>query len=256
MKFKTIKLIGSLISDLFHLKTRRRKVAAIILAAGSGTRMESDTTKQWLTVGGLPVVARTAIEFNNCADVKEIILCVKEDEKSLYADFAEKYGITKLKAITVGGETRQMSALAGFKKISDNITHIAVHDSARCLVTDKMISSVIKEASRHGSAIAACKSTDTTKIANSDQFVMDSPKRSTIWQAQTPQVFETEIYRASAYYALDSGVSVTDDSSMAEHAGFQVKLVDCGKENIKITEPIDIVIAEAILKDRENRVKG
>ena len=247
---KSYKLSGALFSALKRLRPRRTYVSAIILAAGSGTRMGSSITKQWLDIGGIPTVVRSLMAFNACKSVKEIIVCAKKDEITRYDGLAEKYGIKKLKKVVAGKDTRQLSALEGFKNISDKATFVAVHDAARCLITPEMIEKTVKAAVLNGCAVAASKATDTVKLVNSRLLVTDTPDRETVWLAATPQVFETEIYRASAYVALKDKVSVTDDASMAEHAGFAVKLVDTGKENIKITTRQDVFLAEAILKMR------
>ena len=247
---KKYRLLGALFSALKRAKPKRVYVSAVILAAGSGTRMGGSVTKQWLDIGGIPTVVRSLIAFNSCKSVKEIILCVKGDEIEKYEGIAEKYGIKKLKKTVIGKETRQLSALEGFKNVSDRSTFVAVHDAARCLITPEMIEKTVREAVRYGSAVAASKATDTVKVTDNRLFVRSTPERETLWLAATPQIFETEIYRASAYVALRDKITVTDDASMAEHAGFSVKLVDVGKENIKITTPEDVFIAEAILKMR------
>lgn len=256
MKKLKYTLVGALLATIRRFRPRRTFISAIILAAGSGSRMGTETTKQWMMLEGEPVFVRSLRAFEECRRIKEIILCVKKDELAMYGDAAEiskKYGIKKLKAIVVGGSTRAESALNGFKKISDKSTHVAIHDAARCLVTPKMIRRVCSEAFAYGSAAAACRATDTVKLCDGAKgFVESTPERSKIWLAQTPQIFETEIYRASAYLALSDRYSVTDDCSLAEHAGFTVKLVDCGKENLKITEPVDLYFAEAVLKMRKD----
>lgn len=255
MKIKKRKLLGGILDKLCKKNFGKPKTAAIILAAGSGSRMgDGSSTKQWLELCGLPVVARSAAAFQACPMISEIIIVAKEDELKLYENFAEKYGISKLKTVIKGGSTRQSSALEGFKRISDKMTHVAVHDAARCLVTSEIIKKVISAAVSDGAAIAACHAPDTVKLAidKTDAPLVElTPERSKVWLAQTPQVFETEIYRASAYTALESGALVTDDASMAENAGFKVRLVDCGRENLKLTEPLDVIIAEGILKERE-----
>ena len=253
-KFK-YKLAGALIGALKRIKPRKIHVTAIILAAGSGKRMNSDITKQWIKLEDEPVFVHSLRAFDECKAVKDIILCVKHEEYSLYSNVAEKYGIKKLRYVVKGGKTRAASSLLGFKMISDATTHVAIHDAARCLITPKMIKSVVSEAITYGVAAAGCKATDTVKICNENGVVESTPKRSSVWQAQTPQIFETEIYRASAYLALSDKIAVTDDCSLAEHAGFKVHMVDCGKENIKITEPIDLYWAYAILKKRRNEAK-
>lgn len=247
---KKYKLLGALFSALKRVKPKRVYVSAIILAAGSGTRMGGSVTKQWLDIGGIPAVVRSLLAFDACKSVKEIILCVKRDELQRYEGLAKKYNIRKIRKTVVGKETRQLSALEGFKNVSEKATFVAVHDAARCLITPEMIEKTVRAAVMNGSAAAACKATDTVKLVNSRLLVTATPERDTVWLASTPQIFETEIYRASAYVALRDKIAVTDDASMAEHAGFAVKLVDIGKENIKITTPEDVFLAEAILKMR------
>ena len=256
MKFK-YKLAGALIGSLKRIKPRPIFVSAIVLAAGSGTRMGADITKQWLTLEGEPLFVHSLKALDSCRAVREIILCVKEDELSMFEDTASRYGVKKLKKVIAGGSTRAASAFVGFKQIDDKSTHVAVHDAARCLVTPQMIKRVISEAITYGSAAAACRATDTVKLCNDAEIVLNTPDRSGVWQVQTPQVFETEIYRASAYVAIRDKITVTDDCSLAEHAGFSVKMVDCGKENLKITEPIDMYFAEAVLaKRRDDEIKA
>lgn len=255
MKNTKLRFAGALKELFCHAIPKRKYISAVILAGGSGSRMNSSVTKQWMEIDGIPVFARALIQFQACPKIREIILCVKADERSLYSGIKEKYGITKLKSIVSGGATRAQSALNGFKRISDKCTHVAIHDAARCLVTPEMIEAVIKGAIKFGSATAASRATDTVKTATDDELILSTPERKTVWQAQTPQIFETEIYRASAYLALDKNLTVTDDCSMVESAGFKIKLIDCGKENLKITEPIDIYFAEAVLKMRQERIK-
>ena len=256
MKKSKLRLVGALVQTLKRVIPKRTYISAVILAAGSGTRMNSAITKQWLELNGRPLFVHSLTQFQLCPKIKEIILCVKAEEKELFDGVKETYGITKLKAVVTGGNTRADSALCGFKMISDKTTHVAIHDAARCLITPGMISEVIANAVRYGSATAACRATDTIKTATEDGLILSTPERKTVWQAQTPQIFETEIYRASAYLALDKKLTVTDDCSMAENAGFKIKLVDCGKENLKITEPIDLYFAEAILKMRAEAQGG
>ena len=255
MKKLKYNLAGALINSLKRIRTKPIYVSAVILAAGSGTRMGNDVTKQWLTLEGEPLFVHSLRAFDACRSVKEIILCVKADELPMYDGIAKKHGIKKLKTVIPGGNSRAQSAFEGFKRISDKCTHVAIHDAARCLITPKMIKKVVSGAVTYGSAAAACKATDTVKLCNDNAIVLSTPERSNVWQVQTPQIFETEIYRASAYFAKKDGIAVTDDCSLAEHAGFNVKMVDCGKENLKITEPIDMYFASAVLRKRKEHTK-
>lgn len=224
--------------------------SAIIVAAGSGTRAGGRTTKQMTELCGLPVIVRTVNTFEKCKFINEIIIVAKENELDLYETFQKEYGWKKVKSVVTGGSTRQISVLKGFKKISDKSQFIYIHDGARCLVTEKMIAEVGHAACMHGAAIAACKASDTVKIKEHKKI--STPDRNSVWLAQTPQVFMTEMYRAAAYSAVKNKTAVTDDASLCEALGFEVKPVDCTSQNIKITTPYDFAIAEAILKFREN----
>lgn len=225
--------------------------SAIILAAGSSTRMNGES-KQFIDLCGLPVVARTVIEFDRSPCIDEIIIVAKKDEIELYDDFAEKYGIKNPLKIVEGGETRQESARFGSDAVSTKSKFIAIHDGARCLVTEDMIYKACHGAYLHGGAILAVKATDTVKIGDKSAFIESTPERKYTWQAQTPQVFKTNAFRAAAYVARDEKFEGTDDASLLEHIRIPVKLVEGSRKNIKITEPSDIYFAQAVLRARED----
>ncbi len=244
--------IASLLRTLSNTANKPHFTSAIIAAAGSGTRMNtSGTTKQMLTLCGMPVVVRTLKAFEECEHINEIIVVAREDEIAAYDKYKSEYNITKLRAVVKGADTRQESVLNGFEAISDKSEFVAIHDAARCLITPDDISAVLREAYRCGAATAATRATDTVKRANSKNYITETPNRSEMWLAQTPQTFKTEVYRAAAYIAKEEGFTATDDNALAEHVGFDVKLVDTGTGNIKITTPIDLAVAEVILKNRE-----
>ncbi len=227
---------------------------AIILAAGSGSRMGlENTTKQMLNLDGMPVACRSIAIFEKCDKIKDIIVVAREDEISRYSIFAKEYGFKKIKKVVAGGKTRQESAMCGFKVISDKSDFVAIHDAARCLITEQNIYDVIQAAEKYGAASAASPVKDTIKLTNSQGFVMSTPERSTVWAAQTPQIFKADIYRAAAFWALKNKYEGTDDNSLAEEIGVRVKLVDCGYENIKITTPEDLHFAKMLLKNRSER---
>ena len=225
--------------------------SAVIVAAGNGVRAGGEIPKQFREVGGIPVIARTVNVFEQCKFINEIVIVAREGDENIFAEYEQKYGWKKLLRIVTGKATRQESVFEGFKAISDSSDYVYIHDGVRCLITPELIEKVGEQACLNGCAIAAAKASDSIKISDKGDIISDSPDRSTVWQAQTPQVFRTDIYRASADTALQSGYSASDDSMLAEKAGFPVKLVDCGHENMKITNPYDFAIAEAILKLRE-----
>lgn len=231
--------------------------SAIITVGGSGTRMQTadGTTKQFMEIAGLPIVTRTLLEFEKSPFIDEIIIVAKTDEADLYTDMINVHSLTKVKRVVKGGSTRQESVLNGFRSVSKKSDFVCIHDGVRCLITQENIKNVIKAAYASNCACAATKVYDTLKMADSSMFIESTPNREKAWCAQTPQVFKTNLYRACAYSAKKEGLSVTDDCMLVEHYGFKIKLVDCGRNNLKITTKDDIVLAEAILKAR-NKSNG
>lgn len=226
--------------------------SAILVAAGSSTRMAGAGSKQMLELDGMPVIARTLRTFNDSPRIDEIIVVAKPDEVDEYPRLAELYGITKITAVIPGGETRADSVLRGFRKISEKAKYVAIHDGARCLTTAEMIDAVWQKACRHGAAIAATRAIDTIKLADDKGFVAETLDRNLIWQAQTPQIFAAKVYTVAVYTALEANAlaAATDDCSLVERIQHPVKLVECGRDNIKITTPDDLARAEGILNAR------
>ena len=225
--------------------------SAVILAAGSSTRMGDGVSKQFLEVNGIPVVARSIIEFEKSEFIDEIIVVAKKEEISDYDGFAEKYGIEKPFKVIVGGETRQISARNGVDAVNDKSKFIAIHDAARCLITQELIARVCHSAYLHKGAILAIRATDTIKVGDKSAFIESTPDRRLTWQAQTPQVFSVNAFRAASYIARDEKFEGTDDASLLEHIQIPVKLVEGSSENIKITKSIDVYFAEAVLRARD-----
>ena len=240
--------------DGTNLKLFKPFTSAVITAGGSGTRMQNKNgqTKQFMDIAGLPVVTRTILEFQKSPYIDEIIIVSKFDEVDLYTQMIDDFSLSKVKQIVTNGKTRQESVLNGFKAISPESQYVCIHDGVRCLITQDIIKNVVKNAYQYKCACAASKVYDTLKMADSSLFIQQTPDREKAWYAQTPQVFQSDIYRACAYTALNESLSVTDDCMLVEHFGFKIKLVDCGRNNIKITTQDDIVLAEAILKARNN----
>ena len=245
--------IAELLRTVIGKNKKKYFTSAIILAAGSSTRMGDGVSKQFLSIGGMPVVSRTIMQFDRSEFIDEIIVVCKKDEIEMYDGFVEQYKISTPMKVVEGGSTRQESARFGSDAVDPKARYIAIHDAARCLITEEMIARVCHSAfiSRDRGAILAIKATDTVKIADKNAFIDTTPDRKTVWQAQTPQVFPLNAYRAAAYVARDEEFEGTDDASLLEHIKFPVKLVEGFRENIKVTEPIDILFAEAILNSRE-----
>lgn len=250
----------SRLADVFRAvgghPTPHNFTSVVVCAAGSSTRMSGDTTKQFLELDGIPVVVRTLQAYQATDCIHEIIVVAKADEIPLYEGLKERYGLSKLTKVIPGGETRQESSRLGSDEIDERAKYIAIADAARCLTTPEEITRVCHAAYQWEAASAAIPSTDTVKVADTSGFVESTTERARTWQAQTPQVFRVPVYRAAAYACRDEGFEASDDNSMVEHLHIPVKLVKTGRENIKITEPIDLVIAHAVLEARREARKA
>ena len=229
------------------MKGINNKVCAIILAAGSGSRMGRSVTKQRMMVLGESILHRSVRAFCNCKAIDSVVVVCREDEHAWVT--AEVKDFSKVCAVVHGGKNRAESARKGFLAIPDNIDFVAIHDGARCLVTDEIIRSVIEGAIIHGAATACSYVTDTVKHISSNGFVFETLPRNELVCAQTPQVFKRELY-SRAISECDLNEEITDDNMMIERLGYSVYSVDAGKHNIKITTAEDIDLAEFILERR------
>lgn len=236
-------------------KPAKHFTSALIAAAGSSTRMGTSKSKQLLDIDGTPVLARTLLAYEHAATVQEIVIVARKEDFDTFRALAEQYKITKLKRITTGGATRQDSVLRGLSVLSPKTRFLAIADGARCLITPEQIDRVNLTAYRTQAASAAVPATDTVKLTDEKGRAISTPDRSRVWLAQTPQTFSLALYRAAAYYAKENGVEATDDNALLEAVGHPVTMVDCGKENIKITTPGDIDLARAILARRADEQK-
>ena len=221
--------------------------SAVILAAGSGTRFSADVKKQFADVAGVPCIVHSLRAFEASPYIDEIVLV---GDTEVLRGIVSDYVISKVKAVVAGGETRQKSAVLGFDAISGKATHVAVHDAARCLVTPVIIEKTVRASYKYRAAAAAHACEDTVKLCDTEGVVEKTVDRDKVWTVQTPQVFEADVYRVAAYMAIKDKAVVTDDCMLCERLGFKVKMVECGRENIKLTSPADLRICEALLAAR------
>ncbi len=232
------------------------KVTAIITAAGSGSRMESETKKQYLNLGGRPVLLYTLDRFQNHQGIDEIILVVPADEieykKELVLGKTSKY--IKIKKIIPGGANRQESVYNGLLAAYD-ADIVLIHDGVRPFVTTLQIQRIIFAAQKTGAAILAIPATDTLKETGSDGFIKKSLPRDNIFYAQTPQGFDYELILSAHEAAAGEGFLGTDDASLLERTGRAVSIVPGSSSNIKLTAPSDLILAEAILELLKKKAK-
>jgi len=244
----------SKIAEWLQRTTNQNVTAAVIVAAGNSTRMGGNTNKQFLELHGVPVLAHTLLSYQHCKLISKIVVVTKPENFEAVYQMAKEYSITKLSALAAGGASRQESAKNGIAKLDEDVRYVAIADGARCLTTPKQIAKVCLKAYRYKAASAAHLISDTVKRTNSSGMVKETVDRTNLWQAQTPQIFHTALYQAALYKADEDNYSVTDDNSLIEHLGYQVKMVVCGIENIKITTPDDLPLAEAILQYRSTKI--
>lgn len=225
-------------------------VTAIILASGRGTRMGAGLDKCFLSLGPKPVVAWSLLAFEKCSEIDSIVLTVRKDQLAAARGLQMMFGISKLQKIVVGGTRRQDSVLAAIREIDGTDTRfIVVHDAARPCVTPELIRETLKFAKRCGSGIAACPVTDTIKVAGKGMVTEQTLDRSTLWAVQTPQAFAADkLIEAYTRLAADKERTFTDDAAVIEAAGEPTRLVKWEAPNLKITTPIDLTLAAAILK--------
>ena len=232
---------------------RRPRCAALVAAAGSSTRMGGGTNKLLLPLDGIPVLIRTLDALQRAERVDEIIVATREEELVEIAQLCHTYGITKCKKVVRGGESRAHSVMLAALEADKSMELLAVQDGARPLVTPELIDSVIAAAARCGAAAPAVPVKDTIKCVREDGAVAQTLDRSALRAVQTPQVFTADVLKAALQSVLEQGIEVTDDCGAVERLGKVVFLTKGEETNLKITTPADLVLAEAILKDREER---
>lgn len=247
----------NLVKNIFKLKKSKASkpyCTAVIAAAGSSTRMGGEN-KILAEIDGNPVLAYTLAAFEDCNCIDEIVIVTKEDSIVPIANLCAEHRISKATKIVCGGAERMDSVLIGVTEASEKAEFIAVHDGARPLVTDEIISDTFYEAVKNKAAAPAIPVNDTIKVATNG-IVERTLDRSMLCAVQTPQIFDSSILKAALLNAKKKKLAITDDCSAVELLGVKVHLTKGSFENIKITTVTDYAVAESILnrrKDDENR---
>ena len=223
---------------------------AILLCAGSGSRIGGTVPKQYLLLNKIPVCMHTASHFQKCDAIDAIILVCPSGDIKRMEDYVRKYGISKVVSICEGGRTRHESVCCGVSQLPSETEFVAIHDGARCLIEPYAIEQVIREAYVHKAAIAAGICVDTLKETDGNKNVLSTPDRNRYVNAQTPQVFEIGLYKKALKKSILENVEYTDDSALVEAISGAVKCVFHTSENRKITLQNDLEFAEFILKNR------
>ena len=228
---------------LLPLKT----CGVVVVAAGSASRM-GGIDKVMAELKGEPMIVRTVRNFQECDAVSEIVIVTREDLIVPISNLCRS--MDKVKAVVVGGKSRQESVNLGLNVLSDKVKLAAVHDGARPLITWQVIDRAIRAANTYGAAAPAIPVKDTIKVVEG-RVVKNTPDRATLFAVQTPQVFDFDLLRGALKKAEQEGAQVTDDCSAVELMGFKVKIVEGDERNIKVTTPMDLKIAEMLLEEMQ-----
>jgi len=230
---------------------KKIRAAAIIPAAGSGTRMYADRPKQYLHLSGKPILVHAIQPFTRSPFIDQIVVVVPAEKISETKAILQQYKvITPLVSVVEGGRRRQDSVRAGLEALRGDIEIVLVHDGARPLLSEKLISDCFEQTVTSGAAIAAVPVKDTLKRADSELLVTDTVDRNSLWQAQTPQGARKELLLRA--FEENLGEDVTDEASLLERAGIPVQLVVGEENNIKITRPEDLELAQSLMNDTTN----
>ncbi|HOQ08600.1 MAG TPA: 2-C-methyl-D-erythritol 4-phosphate cytidylyltransferase [Syntrophomonadaceae bacterium] len=225
----------------------------VIAAAGAGSRMGSRINKQYLLLNNRPVLAYSLDIFEQFEAVDEIVIVARASEISYCEEeIVRKYKYRKVSRVVAGGPERQDSVWAGLSQLNDQTAYVAVHDGARPLLSLDLLQALYREARRWGAAIPGVISRDTLKMVDRDSFVSHTLDRNSVVAVQTPQIFEFHELKKAYQEAFCDNFRATDDASLFERYIGRVKVVAGQYDNLKITTPEDIIIAESLLKARRH----
>jgi len=225
----------------------------VVAAAGAGSRMGSRINKQYLLLNNRPVLAYSLDIFEQFDAVDEIIIVARESELSYCEqEIVKKYNYRKVSRVIAGGPERQDSVWAGLSHLDDQTAYVAVHDGARPLLSLDLLQALYQEARRWGAAIPGVIARDTLKMIDRDSFVSHTLDRSSVVAVQTPQIFQFQELKRAYQEAFYDDFRATDDASLFERYIGRVKVVAGQYDNLKITTPEDIIIAESLLKARRH----
>lgn len=244
---------------------RGKHCTAIVLAAGQGRRMGGNVSKQYLELAGKPIIYYTLEAFQNSPLIDSIVLVTGPEQMAwCKEELVHKYNLTKVDTITTGGSERYISVWNGLQVIEDDMTQadregiVFIHDGVRPFIDAGILSRTMEAAYLYGACVAAMPVKETIKIADENGFVESTPARNRVWGIQTPQVFDFRLAYGAYQAAMESGrTDMTDDAMIVESfTDVKVKLVEGSYENIKITTPEDLEIAEVFLRKRKKLKKA
>ncbi len=227
-------------------------VSVIIAAAGMSNRMGSKINKQFIFIDNKPILAHTLEKFESCDYIDEVIVVAKEEEiEYCKREIVKRYEFNKVKKVVKGGGERQYSVYNGLLALNEKVDIVLIHDGARPFVKKENIVDGIKGVIKYGACVIGVPVIDTIKVVDNNKNINTTPNRSQLWAAQTPQCFKYSIIMNAYENAIKDRFIGTDDSVLVERSGYNVKMIKGSYENIKITTPEDLLVAESVLKDKD-----
>lgn len=223
------------------------KIGAVIVAGGTGSRMGTQVSKQYLEVGGRPVLIHTLQLFQGMEEIDYLVLVVKPGDEELCSDYVKQYEISKVCHIVPGGGERQDSVYAGLKVLPGDTAWVMVHDAVRPFVGQEQVRQCLDESRQTGAAVLAVRVKDTIKVVDNTGRIESTPDRRSLWAIQTPQAFRLSALMEAHRKAVEEGFIGTDDAMLMERAGYSVQVVEGSYNNIKLTTPDDLDWAEWFL---------
>lgn len=237
----------------FKRKSNPPYTSAVIVAAGDSLRMGLEgESKQLMKIGSTPVIAYTLKAFETASSIDEVVVVARTEDILPLSEVVREYGLKKVTKIVVGGKTRTESVQCGIAELNEEARYVAIQDGARPFVRPEKIDLAVSSAIESGAAALGVLVKDTIKAADENGFIVRTVNRDGLYQIQTPQVFELERFRSSLALCISSGKNLTDDCQVFELAGIKVKIVPGDYDNIKLTYPEDLSIAEGIAEGLAN----
>jgi 2-C-methyl-D-erythritol 4-phosphate cytidylyltransferase len=232
------------------------RAAAVIVAAGEGSRRQGGAPKAYVPIAGRPLILHTLDRFRAAATIASVVLVINErDLEQCEAIFrTEESGRAFPWIIQAGGASRQESVSRGLQKVALESDVVVIHDGARPFVSSSLIDRCVHEARSRGAVVTGLPARDTIKIVSLTREVQSTPPRDALWEIQTPQAFQRELIVRAHAWATENGVYGTDDATLVERMRKPVYVLDGERTNIKITVPDDLLLAETLI--RERRVGG
>lgn len=227
--------------------------AAVIVAGGEGVRFGAAGGKQLALVEGLPVLGHTVRAFEECALTGAVVVVCHPDRVAEHRELVGRLEVRKVHAIVPGGATRRASVLAGLRALPDDAVTVSIHDGARPLVTPNVIAAAIRELESRtdvDGVVVGHPSYDTIKVVDEGGLILETPDRSRLWAAQTPQTFRTRAILGAHEIAERDEFEGTDDASLVERVGGRVALILGPRENIKVTVAEDLAYVASVLRQR------